>query len=55
MIVGNSPLEGGAPGDFLGITPLGFLLWKSIWLRGTRHDAAVRGQSDSTFAMSQAS
>lgn len=40
---------------FLGITPLGFLLWKSIWLRGTRHDAAVRGQSDSTFAMSQAS
>lgn len=57
MIVGKSPLEGGVLQEiaFPGITPLGFLLWKSIWLRGTRHDAAVRGQSDSTFAMSQAS
>lgn len=55
MIVGKSPLEGRAPGAFLGITPVAFLLWKSFWLRGTRHDAAGRGQSDSTFAMSQAS
>lgn len=50
--MGKSPLEGRFfPGDS---PTLDFCFGKTFGLRDTRHDAAVRGQSDSTFAMSQA-